>query len=52
MTQMSCFQGRNRGAKIANRHVDTAGGGVGGMNWESRVDVYILLCGTESGKLP
>ena len=44
MTQMNCFQGRDRGADIANRHVDTAGGGVGGMNWERRVDVYILLC--------
>ena len=38
------FQGCNRDPEVENRHVDTGKEGRGGMNWESRIDIYILPC--------
>ena len=34
------MQGRNRDTDIENGHVDTAGEGEGGMNWETSIDIY------------
>ena len=36
------LQGRNRGADIENRPVDTVVGGEGGKNWKSSIETYIL----------
>ena len=34
----------NRDADVENRYVDTVGKGEGETNWESRIDIYTLLC--------
>ena len=38
------MQGRNRGADLENRLVDTVGKGEGGLNCESSSDVYTPPC--------
>ena len=38
------LQGKNRDAAIDNGHVDTAGKGEGGTNWEIKTDIYTLSC--------
>ena len=38
------MQGRNRDTDIQNGHVDTAGEGEGGTNWEIRFDINTLPC--------
>ena len=37
------MQGRNRGADAENGLVDPVGEGLGGMNWETGNDMYMLL---------
>ena len=29
---------------VENKHMDTKGGGGGGMNWEIGIDMYTLIC--------
>ena len=36
----SYLQTRNRDTDIENKHLDTKGGEVGGMNWEFGTDIY------------
>ena len=43
------LQGRNRDTDVENKCMDTKGGkwqggGGGGMNWETGIDMYILRC--------
>ena len=43
------LQGRNRDTDVDNKHMDTkvesrGGGGGGGMNWETAIDIYMLIC--------
>ena len=38
------MHGRNRDTDIENGQVDTVGEGVGGMNWEIRIDILTLPC--------
>ena len=38
------MQDMNRDADIENRYVDTVGKGEGEKSWESRIDIYALLC--------
>ena len=35
---------RNRDADLENGHADTGGERGGWMNWEIRIDIYILPC--------
>ena len=42
------LQGSNKDADIENRPVDTAGGGEGGMSWESSVETYVTIRTTAS----
>ena len=37
---------RNRDADVENAHVDTAGKGEGGTNWEIRVDIHVIYTTT------
>ena len=43
MVQMNLLQSRNRGIDIESKRVDTKWGKKG-MNWESGIDIYTLLC--------
>ena len=47
------MQGRKRNADREKGCVDTRGDGEGETNWESRIDIYTLLCveQTARGKL-
>ena len=47
------MQGRNRDTDVENKCMDTKGGkrqgggggsGDGGMNWETGIDIYTLIC--------
>ena len=40
------LQGRNRDTDVENKRMDTKGGrvGGGGMNWETGIDMYTLIC--------
>ena len=38
------LQGRSREADVESRLVDTAGEGVGGMNWEGGADMCMTMC--------
>ena len=42
------MQGRNRDPDVENRSADTGKEGGGGMNWESRIDIYSTMCETDS----
>ena len=39
-----CLQGRNRDTDAENKRMDTKGRRGGGMNWETGIDVYTLMC--------
>ena len=45
MVQMHLFAGQEQRPRHKEGHVDTGekGGGVGGTNWESSIDIYTLL---------
>ena len=38
------LQGRNRDPDVENKCMDTKGGRGGGMNWETGIDIYTLIC--------
>ena len=40
---MNLLQNRNRVTDAKNKCMDTKGERGGGMNWESGIDIYILL---------
>ena len=49
MVQKNGLQGRNRDTDVENKCMVTKGGkrsrgGGGGMNWETGIDIYTLLC--------
>ena len=42
--RLTYLQSRNRVTDIENKRMDTKGGRGGGMDWESGIDIYIVLC--------
>ena len=38
------LQIRNRDTDIENKYMETKGGRWGGMNWETGINIYVLLC--------
>ena len=56
IVQMNYLQGRNRDTDVKNRGVDMEdevgeGGQSGVMNWETAIDIYIVMCDPASGNL-
>ena len=38
------LQGRNTDTDVENKHMDAKEGRGGGMNWETGIDIYTLIC--------
>ena len=44
MYRWTCLQGRNRDTDIEKKHMDTKEGKGSGMNWETGIDIYTVIC--------